>query len=247
MSMDVKVVEELSRMFEGRKVVTEEEVRRKAIRAALKILGPELVDSKLELIEDVTCSLIDCPISLRSLHFSEKIKVGDVFFYHLHTEKPEKEDFEEAYAEYLYSKRFFESLNAMQSVADTFFEEYTREGEFMRRYTKEGKSYFVFFSTIHDVYNDINIHLEMVDMVDGEYVTIVPTEKELGPFLKFFKRYSEDAKRRGLKIWVVNPEAMTIDPFIGYPKDLKLLSRFKNPKAAAMVSAYWRVDVKELD
>lgn len=84
MSMDVKVVEELSRMLEGRKVVTEEEVRRKAVRAALRILGPELVDSKLKLIDDVTCSLIDCPISLKSLHFSEKVKIGDIFFRAFH-------------------------------------------------------------------------------------------------------------------------------------------------------------------
>ncbi len=245
--MDVKVVEELSRMLEGRKVVTEEEVRRKAVRAALRILGPELVDSKLKLIDDVTCSLIDCPISLKSLHFSEKVKIGDIFFYHLHTEKPEKDDFDEAYTEYLHSKSFFDVLNTMRSVTDRFFEGYTSEGEFMRKYTKGGKSYYVFFSTIDDAYEDIGTHLEMVERIDGEYVIVVPTERELGPFLKFFKRHSEDAKRRGLKIWVVNPEAKTIDPFIGYPKDFRLLSRFKNPKAAAMVSAYWRVDVKELD
>ncbi|WP_202318711.1 DUF6834 family protein [Archaeoglobus neptunius] len=245
--MDVKIVEELSRMLESRKVVTEEEVRRKAIRAALKILGPELVDSKLDLIEEVTCSLIDCPISLKSLHFSEKVKIEDIFFYHPHTEKPEREDFEVAYFEYVISKSYLESIAAMQETTDRFFDGYSVRGNYMRVYSKGNRKYFVFYSTIDDVYEDIEHHLDMVEKVDGEYVVVVPTEKELGPFLKFFKKYSEDAKRTGLKIWVVNPEVKSIDPFIGYPKDFRLLKGFKNPKAAALVSAYWRVDVKELD
>lgn len=94
--MDVEIVEELSKMLAGRKAVTEEEIRRKAIRCALKIMGARLVGIDAELIEDVTCSLIDCPITLKSLHFSEKVKIGDVLFYHPHVIKPEKEDFEQA-------------------------------------------------------------------------------------------------------------------------------------------------------
>ena len=245
--MDVKVVEELSRMLSGRKVVTEEEIRRKAIRCSLKILGPELIDADLNLIEDVTCSLIDCPISLKSLHFSEKVKIGDIFFYHLHTEKPEKEDFEEAYYEYTISKSYLDRIASMQETTDRFFEGYKTRGEYMRVYSRGDKNYFVFYSTIDDVYEDFNHHIAMLGKIDGEYVVVVPTERELNPFLKFFKRYSEDAKRAGLKIWVVNPDTKTIDPFIGYPKDFKLLKGFKNPKAAALVSTYWRVDVKELD
>lgn len=244
--MDDKIVEELSKMLSERKVVTEEEVRRRAIRCALRVLGPQLVDADIELIEDVACSLIDCPISLKSLHFSEKVKIGDIFFYHLHTEKPEKGDLELAYEEYIKSKRYLDSLEIMRGVTDNFFDGYSARGIYLRDYTKD-RTYKVFYSTIEDVFEDVNYHLEMVDKVDGEYVVVVPTEKELNPFLKFFKRYSEDAKRTGLKIWVVNPEAKTIDPFIGYPKDFRLLKGFKNPKAAAMVSAYWRVDVRELD
>ncbi|MBO8179111.1 MAG: hypothetical protein H0Z19_01305 [Archaeoglobus sp.] len=244
--MDVQVVEELSKMLVGRKVVTEEEVRRKAIRCALKVLGPKLAEADDVFIEDVTCSLIDCPISLKSLHFSEKVKIGDIFFYYLHTEKPEKEDFELAYEEYLKSTRYLEGLEAMIETTDRFFEGYSANGLYLRKYSKD-KSYSVFYSTIDDVFDDVKHHLNMLSKVDGEYVVVVPTEKELNPFLKFFKRYSEDAKRAGLKIWVVNPEEKTIDPFIGYPKDFKLLKGFKNPKAAALVSTYWRVDVKELD
>jgi len=244
--MDDKIVEELSKMLSERKVVTEEEVRRKAIRCALKVLGPQLVDADVELIEDVACSLIDCPISLKSIHFSEKVKIGDIFFYHLHTEKPEKEDFELAYGEYLKSRRYLDNFDVMQEVTDNFFGGYSARGKYLRDYSKD-KTYKVFYSTIDDVFEDIKDHLEMVDKVDGEYVVVVPTEKELNPFLKFFKRYSEDAKRAELKIWVVNPDAKTIDPFIGYPKDFRLLKGFKNPKAAALVSTYWRVDVKEMD
>ncbi len=244
--MDVRIVEELSRMLAGRKVVTEEEVRRKAIRCALKVLGPKLADADNTLIEDVTCSLIDCPISLKSLHFSERVKIGDVFFYHLHTEKPEKGDFELAYEEHFKSRRYLESLEAMIETTDRFFEGHSVNGKHLRNYSRD-KTYNVFYSTIDDVFEDVEYHLSMTSKVEGEYVVVVPTEKELNPFLKFFKRYSEDAKRNDLKIWVVNPGAKTIDPFIGYPKDFKLLKGFKNPKAAAMVSSYWRVDVRELD
>lgn len=244
--MDDKIVEELSKMLSERKVVTEEEVKRKAIRCALKILGPQLVDGDIELIKDVTSSLIDCPISLKSLYFSEKVNIGNILFYYLHTERPEKEDFELAYEEYLKSKRYLDSIEVMREVTDNFFDGYSARGKYLRNYSKD-KSYKVFYSTIEDVFEDVNDHLEIVDKMDGEYVVVVPTEKELNPFLKFFKRYSEDAKRIGLKIWVVNPDARTIDPFIGYPKDFRLLKGFKNPKAAAMVSAYWRVDVREMD
>lgn len=245
--MDVKVVEELSKMLAERRVVTEEEVRKKAIRCALKVLGPDLVKAEVNLIEDVTCSLIDCPISLKSLHFSEKVKVGDIFFYHLHTEKPERDDFDEAYFEYTHSIRYLDALDIMKEVTDRFFEGYSAEGEVMRKYTQNGKNYYVFYSTINDAFEDVETHLKLAKEVEGEYVVVVPTESELNSFLKFFKRYSEDAKRANLKIWVVNTEDKTIDPFIGYPKDFRLLKGFKNPKAAALVSTYWRVDVKELD
>ncbi len=245
--MDVEIVEELSKMLAERKVVTEEEVRRRAIRCALKVLGSKLVDIEGELIEDVTCSFIDCPISLKSLHFSERVKIGDIFFYHLHTEKPEKYDFEEAYFEYTQSKRYLEAFDVMREVTDRFFEGYSAEGRYMRRYAKNDRRYYVFYSTINDAFEDVETHLKLTKEIDGDYVVVVPTENELNPFLKFFKHYSEDAKRSNLKIWVVNTEAKTIDPFIGYPKDFKLLKGFKNPKAAALVSAYWRVDVKELD
>lgn len=228
--MDVGIVEELSRMLAGRRVVTEEEVRRKAIRCAFKILGPKLADVDDVLIEEVACSLIDCPISLKSLHFSEKVKIGDIFFYHLHTERPEREDFEEAHEEYLKSKEFLNNLKPMQDTTDRFFQGYSVRGNYLREYYKENRRYYVFYSTIEDVYEDVEKHLEIARKADGEYVVVVPTEKELNPFLKFFKRYSEDAKRSKLKVWVVNPEAKTIDPFIGYPKDFKLLKGSKIPR-----------------
>ena len=234
-------------MLEGRKIVTEEEVKRKAIRASLKVLKLELIDVDTELIEDVTCSFVECPISLKSLHFSERVRIGDVTFYHLHTEKPERDDFELAYMEYLQSKTYLDSFDVLVSTTDRFFDGYERKGKYLREYIKDDKRYVVFYSTISDVYEDINIHLSLNAEVEGEYAVVVHTERELGPFLKFFKMYSEDVKRAGMKIWVVNPKAKVIDPFIGYPKDFKLLSRFNNPKAAAMISSYWRVNVRELN
>ncbi len=245
--MDVEIIEELSRMLSDRKLVSREEVTRNAIRAALKVLQSDLVNVNSDLIEDATCSLIDCPLSLKSLHFSEEIKVGDYTFYHPHVQKPSEEDFELAYLEFLKSRRYLDSLDCMIEVTDRFFEGYKASGKYFRIYEKNNFRYGIFYSLIDDVYEDIDTHVSVASKFDGEYVIVVPTESRIEPFLKFFKNKSEDIKRAKIKIWVVNTEAKTIDPFIGYPRDLKLLRGFKNPKVASIVNSLWRVDVVDLD
>ena len=245
--MDAEIVEEVSRRLAERRVVTREELFRLTLRAALAVAGENLSDIGAEKVRELANSLIEDPISVRSLHFSEKFAVDGVEFYHPHTLPPTREDVETAYEEYLKSKRFADALPGMKEVMDAFFEGYEVKGEFFRVYAKSGRRYGVFFSLIDDALEDIEIHRRVAEKFDGEYVIAVPTERSVDPFLRFFKRVSEIVRRASMRVWVVNVEEKCIDPFIGYPRDLKLIKRFKNPKIGAIICSLWRVKVDDLD
>ena len=242
----IEVIEALSETLSGRTVVSREELERKAIRMALRVLGLRMSSFTEKDLEEVVSSLIETPISVRSAHFSEKISISGVNFYHLHTKRPESRELELAYAEYLKSKKFLERLHDTMVSADSFFEGYTRKGYFLRFYTSVNR-YAVFFSTITDLIEDSGLHLQLSSGFDGEYVVIVQTEDRPDEFVKFFKLHSEEFKRSNARVWVANPEKRTIDPFIGYPRDFRLLKRFKNPKIATQIQALWREKVEELD
>lgn len=242
----IEVIEALSDMLSGRNVVSEEELKIKALRSALKTLGFEMKKFSEEDLKEVVCSFIETPISIRSAHFSEKISINGVNFYHPHTKRPDRRELEMAYAEYLKSRVFLNNLKRLMISADNFFNGYKREGYFLRFYSSESR-FAVFFSKIADLLEDVTVHLRLSSEFDGEYVVIVQTEEKLDDFIKFFKLHSETFKKFSAKIWVANPEKGSIDPFIGYPKDFKLLKRFKNPKIATQIEALWREKVDELD
>ncbi len=240
------MIEKLSEMLFGRSVVTLEELKVKAIRAALKALGLELVNLSKEDLEEIACSFIDCPLSLKSLHFSEKVEINGIEFYHLHTKVPTKEEVTFAYEEFLRARDLIGNLEKMFETMDKFFLDHSRRGQFLRIYSKNNR-YAVFFTTIRDCYEDVEVHKEIAKNYDGEYVVAVKVEEKLEEFLKFFKAHSESIKRTNVKIWVVNPQRMSVDPFIGYPKDFSLISRFKNPRFATQINSLWRVKVDEID
>ncbi len=245
--MEVAIIEELSKMLCDRRVVSIEEIERKAIRAALRSLGENAIAVNSDLLDLVKSSFIEYPITLKSLHYSEEVEVSGIRFYHPHTYKPKAEDFEEAYREYLISKSYLDRLNDMKEITDRFFNGYTARGEILREYTKGNYRYFVFYSTINDVYEDIDYHVRVSETVGGEYVVVVPTEEHCAPFHKFYRHLSEEVKKANMKVWVANTFEKTIDPFIGYPRDFTLLKGFKNPKLAALISSYWRVKVDRID
>lgn len=242
----LEVIEALSEMLSNRIVVSEEELRRKALRAGLRVLGVGMRSFTEEDLNEVVLSFIDCPISVKSAYFSEKISLNGVQFYHLHTKKPQKSDIELAYSEYLKSKAFMDNLSSLINSADKFFEGFSREGQFLRLYTSNNK-FAVFFTTVSDLKEDAEIHLRLAQSFDGEYVVIVQTEEKPTEFVELFRSYSERFKRANAKVWVANPKTGWVDPFIGYPKDLRLLSRFKNPKLASRINSLWREKVNELD
>ncbi|MDI9641907.1 MAG: hypothetical protein QXQ38_06385 [Archaeoglobaceae archaeon] len=242
----LEVIEALSEMLSNRVIVSEEELRRKALRAGLRALGIGMKSFTEEDLKEVVLSFIETPVSVKSTYFSEKVSLNGVQFYHLHTKKPQKSDIELAYSEYLKSKTFMGNLKALIDSADKFFEGFSREGYFLRLYTSKSK-FAVFFTTVSDLKEDAEIHLRLAQSFDGEYAVILQTEEKPTEFVEIFRLYSEKFKRANAKVWVANPKDGGIDPFIGYPKDLRLLSRFKNPKLASRINSLWREKVNELD
>ena len=243
-----ELIKIVSERMSGKEVTSEEEIKRIALRSMLQYFGVKSAGYDYnQLLDQIVESLCDEPVSIHSLHYSEVIEIEGMRFRHIHTCKPTKESLELAYDELEKSASFLNSLNVMKEVTDNFFKGYVTEDGLIKLYTHEKFKYGVYYSIIEDVGEDIEIHKDIAKNFDGEYVIVVPTEKELAPFLRFFARHSEDVKMAGFKIWVVDPKKKSIDPFIGYPKDFRLIGRFKNPKLATIVNSLWRVKVEKLD
>jgi hypothetical protein len=242
-----EIIRELSNMLLNRVVITCEEIERKAIRAIIKAKSIEALTLEEELIKEVVKSYVECPISLQSFHYSEKIEVENIAFYHLHTSKPSKADYEKAYAEFLISKQFLDSYGKMKSIADEFFKDHGLRKGIVREYFKDKYRYAVFYSLLEDISEDLQAHLKFASKYSAEYVIITPSEKTPEPFINFFQKYSEQIKAANIKIWVADVDKASIDPFIGYPKDFKLLKRFKNPKLATHIESLWRTKIEKID
>ncbi|MBE8540291.1 hypothetical protein [Geoglobus acetivorans] len=244
-----EILKKVSELMAGREVTTVDEIKRNAYRAMLShFLSRHVSRDRMEnLVSEVVESLCEVPASINSLHYSEKLEIENVAFRHIHTCKPTEEDLENAYEEYLKSRKLIDSIEIMMEVTDVFFNGYAIEDGLIRVYSKGKYKYGAFYSLIDDVGEDLEIHERVATSFDGEYVVVVPTENELTRFLRFFSRYSERVKKAGFKIWVVNVEERTIDPFIGYPRDFLLLKGFKNPRVATQINSLWRVQVEEMD
>ncbi len=80
--------------------------------------------------------------------------------------------------------------------------------------------------------------VELVEGMEGS-VVIVPHAESPGPFIAFFRERGKEAELAEIKIWVANMEQGTIDPFIGYPRDLAIYKQFNNPRMAMMVKTNW--------
>ncbi len=72
-----------------------------------------------------------------------------------------------------------------------------------------------------------------------DYIILVPSSETLEPFVQFFQENGQAAEDKGLKIWIMNLEKGTIDPFIGYTTDLDIYNQFTNPRLAEMVRINW--------
>jgi hypothetical protein len=76
----------------------------------------------------------------------------------------------------------------------------------------------------------------------SDYIILVPSSETLEPFVQFFQENGQAAEDKGLKIWIMNLEKGTIDPFIGYTTDLDIYNQFDNPRLAEMVRNNWGRD-----
>jgi hypothetical protein len=72
-----------------------------------------------------------------------------------------------------------------------------------------------------------------------DYIVLVASSETLEPFVQFFQENGLAAEDKGLKIWIMNLEKGTIDPFIGYTTDLDIYNQFDNPRLAEMVRINW--------
>jgi hypothetical protein len=73
----------------------------------------------------------------------------------------------------------------------------------------------------------------------SDYIILVASSETVEPFVQFFQENGLAAEDKGLKIWIMNLEKGTIDPFIGYTTDLDIYNQFDNPRLAEMVRSNW--------
>ncbi|MEI6103723.1 MAG: hypothetical protein WCP70_07235 [Methanothrix sp.] len=74
---------------------------------------------------------------------------------------------------------------------------------------------------------------------ESDYIILVASSETVEPFMQFFQENGQAAEDKGLKIWIMNLEKGTIDPFIGYTTDLDIYNQFDNPRLAEMVRSNW--------
>lgn len=242
-----EIVEECSKILADKRVVSEWEVERALRRAAFRVLGAEVIGKKLdEVLRNVKRSFLEEPLSVKSLHYSESFEINGERFYHLHTCKPTREEIGVAYDEMVKSRRYVKALKGVGEILRKFFEGYSFKSGLIHEFSGE-RSYAVSVFLIGDVSEDLEFHRKLAESYDGEYVVVALTERDILPFLDFFKKHSEEVKKAGFYIWVADEERGYVDPFIGYPKDVKLWKKFRNPKAASMINSLWRIKVEEID
>ena len=242
-----EIISEVSNILAGRIIISEWELERIILRALLRRLKLRAIGYKYEdVVEEIKNSFISEPLSLKNIHFSEKLEIQGEIFFHIHTHFPDEEEIERVYKEMIKSKRFIDSTFIFNRIMDNFFEGYSIKEGLLREYIGKYR-YAVSYSLLEDVELDLETHKEIAKEYPGEYVIVVPTEREVQPFIRFFKKYSEIVKSLNIKIWVADAEKIYVNPFIGYPRDIKLWKKFKNPKSASMISSLWRGKVDKID
>ncbi len=247
MDMLREAIKLVSHELSEREVVTVEEIKRIATTILLNFYHSDPSADYEKIVDEIIESLCDEPTTINSLHFSEKLNIQNVEFRHIHTCAPTRELIGEAYDEYIKSKKILDSIDKMKEITDRFFTGYEVRDGLVRIYTKKRFRYGVFYSIIDDVERFLNVHERFAKNFEGEYVIVVPTENEITPFLRFFRNNSEKVKEADFRIWVANVDQMSIDPFIGYPKDFTLLKGFRNPKVASQINSLWREKIDKID
>ncbi|MGC9514044.1 hypothetical protein [Methanocrinis sp.] len=178
------------------------------------------------------------PIFINLPKLDSVMKINDRMFHFVHTGNYADPDFALAFKRYQDSGEEIDEL-ARLNLRDLLVEfmagaGYTpadgSSGRLAFAGPKGKRLDFWIFPSIEEV--------ELVEGMEGS-VVIVPHAESPGPFIAFFREKGEVAELAEIKVWVANMEQGTIDPFIGYPKDLAIYKQFKNPRMAMMVKTNW--------
>jgi len=154
-----------------------------------------------------------------------------------------REDYETAYYQFLDSKEKLRELVILdlKTVLADFM---TAAGYHL---DEESSKRIVFANGIDHVDCLIYPSIKALDVekIGKCMVLLVPQHGESPePFIEFYKEKGHAIEEAGLQVWVANLEGGTIDPFIGYPKDINIYKQFKNPKLAMKVRAIWGMPAK---
>lgn len=178
------------------------------------------------------------PIFINLPKLDSVMKINDRIFHFVHTGSYTDPDFALAFKKYQDSAEELEGLVRL-NLADLLTEFMGRAGYALA----DGSSGKLTFAGPGDTSLDFRIFTSIheVDLVEGMEgsVVIVPHAESPGPFISFFQEKGKEAEEGEVKVWVANMEEGTIDPFIGYPKDMAIYKQFKNPRMAMMVKTNW--------
>ena len=180
------------------------------------------------------------PIFINLPKLDSVMKINERVFHFVHTGNYADPDFARAFNQFKESEEEIDEL-VLLNLRDLLVEFMAGAGYAIADGSPgSGKLTFVgsgekrldfwIFSSIEDA--------ELVEGMEGS-VVIVPHAESPGPFISFFQEKGKEAELAEIKVWVANMEAGTIDPFIGYPKDLAIYKQFKNPRMAMMVKTNW--------
>jgi hypothetical protein len=178
------------------------------------------------------------PIFINLPKLDSVMNINDRMFHFAHTGGYTDPDFARAYEKFKSSEGELDGLVRL-NLADLLTEFMGRAGYALA----DGSSGKLTFNGPGDRRLDFRIfttiqEVELVEGMEGSAV-IVPHAESPGPFISFFQEKGKEVEEGQIKVWVANMEQGTIDPFIGYPKDMAIYRQFKNPRMAMMVKTNW--------
>ena len=165
---------------------------------------------------------------------------GRIFHFN-HTEKYEKQDFDNAYCNF--QKSIPELRTVLHQNMNDLLTEFMAEAGY--KSTEKSSGVNVFEATGKKANCQLFTSVRLLNLDDrkedpeADYIILVPSGDNLEPFMKFFREKGATFEEAGIQIWIVNLEQGTIDPFIGYTTDLDIYRQFKNPRLAEMVRSTW--------
>lgn len=178
------------------------------------------------------------PIFTNIPKLDSAMQVNDVMFHFVHTGNYGDPEFAKAFSKYQKAEEELKALSSL-NLKDLLVEFMDGAGYVL----KEDNSGKLTFANSNDERLDFRIFasIQEVEIVDGMKgsVAIAPHGESPGPFIDFFHEKGIEADKSEVKVWVANMEAGTIDPFIGYPKDMEIYKQFSNPRLALMVKDHW--------